>query len=78
MFLMICPPKVIERPSDCDATQATFIECFGEFRQKMLLKNVCYFIVIFKDQTVRYNALIAVQKMMVNNWEILGRQIAAN
>lgn len=30
---------------------------------------------IIQDQTVRYNALIAVQKMMVNNWEILGRQI---
>ena len=30
-----------------------------------------------EDQTVRYNALVAVQKMMVNNWEILGKQIAA-
>lgn len=39
------------------------------------------FFIIFikiKDQTVRYNALIAVQKMMVNNWEILGRQISVN
>lgn len=31
-----------------------------------------------QDQTVRYNALIAVQKMMVNNWAILGRQIGVN
>ena len=41
-----------------------------------LLKTALYY--IFQDQTVRYNALIAVQKMMVNNWEILGRQITAN
>lgn len=30
-----------------------------------------------EDQKVRYNALVAVQKMMVNNWEILGKQITA-
>lgn len=27
------------------------------------------------DPNVRYHALLAVQKMMVHNWEYLGRQL---
>jgi len=31
-----------------------------------------------ENTQVKYNALIAVQKLMVHNWEYLGKQITAN
>jgi V-type H+-transporting ATPase subunit H len=58
-----------------------FVRYYPRGRQvidKIAAKQTVMQLMTHEDQTVRYNALIAVQKMMVNNWEILGRQIAAN
>jgi len=58
-----------------------FVRYYPRGRQvidKISAKQTVMQLMSHDDQTVRYNALIAVQKMMVNNWEILGRQISVN
>jgi len=57
-----------------------FVRHYARGRQvldKINAKQTVMQLMSNEDQTVRYNALVAVQKMMVNNWEILGKQIAA-
>jgi V-type H+-transporting ATPase subunit H len=56
-----------------------FVRHYPRGRQvldKIAAKQTVMQLMTNEDQKVRYNALIAVQKMMVNNWEILGKQIA--
>jgi len=56
-----------------------FVRHYPRGRQvldKIAAKQTVMQLMTNDDQTVRYNALVAVQKMMVNNWEILGKQIA--
>jgi len=57
-----------------------FVRHYARGRQvldKINAKQTVMQLMTNEDQKVRYNALIAVQKMMVNNWEILGKQITA-
>jgi len=57
-----------------------FVRHYARGRQvldKINAKQTVMQLMTNEDQKVRYNALVAVQKMMVNNWEILGEQITA-
>ena len=57
-----------------------FVRHYARGRQvldKINAKQTVMQLMTNEDQKVHYNALIAVQKMMVNNWEILGKQITA-
>merc|ERR1712080_147819 len=57
----------------------------GGIREALLKRETCFGAsgwkddgdgpVVADDPNVRYEALLAVQKLMVHNWEYLGRQI---
>ena len=52
----------------CDGVSSSVIEQLGG-------KQVVMQLLAHEDPNVRYEALLAVQKLMVHNWEYLGKQL---
>lgn len=56
----------------------TFLPMFFSIIEQFNGKQAVMKLLSAEDPNVRYHALLAIQKLMVHNWEYLGKQIDAD